>query len=123
MKKVIELLLCNLHPIAVVLIWINWCFEAILGLIARLTWGIAAIVPFVRRVRSDWQRLPVADGPAGRRQAPRPEGGSQPGTTCAGPRRGRSAVLRSLGATLGRSKPVGGPLAAERGSLAMSASL
>ena len=47
MKKVIELLLCILHPIAVVLIWINLAFRSDLALIARLTWGIAAIVPFV----------------------------------------------------------------------------
>ena len=42
-----ELLLCILHPIAVVLIWINLAFRSDLGLIAKLTWGIAAIVPFV----------------------------------------------------------------------------
>ncbi|MGO9906785.1 MAG: hypothetical protein ACLPY3_13865 [Solirubrobacteraceae bacterium] len=47
MKKVLELLLCILHPIAVVLIWINLAFRSDLGLIAKLTWGIAAIVPFV----------------------------------------------------------------------------
>jgi hypothetical protein len=47
MKKVLELLLCILHPIAVVLIWINLAFRNDLGLIAKLTWGIAAIVPFV----------------------------------------------------------------------------
>jgi hypothetical protein len=47
MKKVLELLLCILHPIAVVLIWINLVFRSDLGLVARLAWGIAAIVPFV----------------------------------------------------------------------------
>src|SRR5947209_8635270 len=47
MKKVLELLLCILHPIAVVLIWINLAFRGDLGLIAKLTWGIASIVPFV----------------------------------------------------------------------------
>jgi hypothetical protein len=47
MKKVLELLLCILHPIAVVLIWINLAFRSDLGLIAKLTWGIAALVPFV----------------------------------------------------------------------------
>ncbi|HTT31481.1 MAG TPA: hypothetical protein VMG37_23900 [Solirubrobacteraceae bacterium] len=47
MKKVLELLLCILHPVAVVLIWISLIFRSDLGLIARLTWGIAAIVPFV----------------------------------------------------------------------------
>ena len=47
MKKLLELLLCILHPIAVVLIWINLVFRSDLGLIARLTWAIASIVPFV----------------------------------------------------------------------------
>ena len=47
MKKVLELLLCILHPIAVVLIWINLVVRRDLGLIAKLTWAVAAIVPFV----------------------------------------------------------------------------
>jgi hypothetical protein len=47
MKKIVELLLCILHPVAVVLIWINLALRSDLGLIAKLTWGIAAIVPFV----------------------------------------------------------------------------
>lgn len=47
MKKVLELLLCILHPVAVVLIWINLVFRSDIGLVAKLTWGIAAIVPFV----------------------------------------------------------------------------
>ncbi len=47
MKKVLELLLCILHPVAVVLIWINLVLRSDLGLIAKLTWAIAAIVPFV----------------------------------------------------------------------------
>lgn len=47
MKKVFELLLCILHPIAVVLIWINLVLRSDLGLVAKLTWAIAAIVPFV----------------------------------------------------------------------------
>lgn len=47
MRKVIELLLCILHPIAVVLIWINLAMRSDIGLLAKLAWGIAAIVPFV----------------------------------------------------------------------------
>ena len=47
MKKVLELLLCILHPIAVVLIWINLLSRTDIGLVGKLTWGIAAIVPFV----------------------------------------------------------------------------
>ena len=47
MKKIFELLLCILHPIAVVLIWINLAMRRDIGVIAKLTWAIAAIVPFV----------------------------------------------------------------------------
>ena len=47
MKKVLELILCILHPVAVVLIWINLLFRSDMGLIARITWAIASIVPFV----------------------------------------------------------------------------
>ena len=47
-KKLVELLLCILHPIAVVLIWINLLFSrGDLGLIAKLAWGVAVMVPFV----------------------------------------------------------------------------
>ncbi len=47
MKKVIELLLCILHPIAVILIWINLAVRRDMGLVAKVTWAIASIVPFV----------------------------------------------------------------------------
>lgn len=47
MKKIIELILCILHPIAVVLIWINLLIRRDLGLLAKLSWGIFAIVPLV----------------------------------------------------------------------------
>ena len=48
LKKLLELLLCILHPVAVVLIWINLIFtRRPIGLIARLAWGIAVVVPFV----------------------------------------------------------------------------
>jgi hypothetical protein len=48
MKKLVEILLCVLHPVAVVLIWINLLVaRGDLGLVAKLTWGIAAVVPFV----------------------------------------------------------------------------
>ena len=40
MKKIIELLLCILHPVAVVLIWINLLFRTDIGLLAKLTWAI-----------------------------------------------------------------------------------
>jgi hypothetical protein len=47
MKKVFELVLCILHPIAVVLIWINLLFRRDIGLVSKLAWGITSIVPFV----------------------------------------------------------------------------
>ncbi|HTA36436.1 MAG TPA: hypothetical protein VK761_06945 [Solirubrobacteraceae bacterium] len=47
MKKIFELLLCILHPVAVVLIWINLLGRGDIGLIGKLAWGIAVIVPFV----------------------------------------------------------------------------
>lgn len=47
MKKIIELLLCILHPVAVVLIWISLAIRTDMGLIPKLTWAIASIVPFV----------------------------------------------------------------------------
>jgi hypothetical protein len=46
-KKIIELLLCILHPVAMVLIWIDLLGRSDLGFIGKLTWGIAAVVPFV----------------------------------------------------------------------------
>jgi uncharacterized membrane protein YhaH (DUF805 family) len=47
MKKLLELILCILHPIAVILIWISLLFRRDIGIVARLTWAVVAIVPFV----------------------------------------------------------------------------
>jgi hypothetical protein len=48
LKKLLELILCFVHPVAVVLIWINLLFgRSDWGFIARLAWGVAVIVPFV----------------------------------------------------------------------------
>ncbi|HXM87409.1 MAG TPA: hypothetical protein VN889_07220 [Solirubrobacteraceae bacterium] len=47
MKKILELLLCILHPLAVVLIWIDLLGRGDIGFIGKLAWGIAVIVPFV----------------------------------------------------------------------------
>jgi uncharacterized membrane protein len=47
MKKIAELLLCILHPVAVILIWINLLTRRDIGFVAKLTWAVAAIVPFV----------------------------------------------------------------------------
>jgi hypothetical protein len=47
LKKLLELLLCVLHPVAVVLIWVNLLKRGDIGLLAKLTWGITSIVPLV----------------------------------------------------------------------------
>ena len=48
MKKLLELIFCILHPIAVVLIWVNLLLgRGNMGLVARLAWAVAAVVPFV----------------------------------------------------------------------------
>lgn len=47
MKKLVELILCLLHPIAVILIWIRLIGRSDLGLLGRIAWAVAAIVPFV----------------------------------------------------------------------------
>jgi hypothetical protein len=46
-KKIIELLVCFLHPIAVVLIWIDLASRNDISSGAKLAWGIFAIVPIV----------------------------------------------------------------------------
>lgn len=47
MKKLIELLVCFLHPVAVVLIWIDLLTRRDIGDGAKLAWGIFALVPLV----------------------------------------------------------------------------
>ena len=47
MKKVVELLICILHPLAVVLIWIDLATRSDLELVPKLTWAVAALVPLV----------------------------------------------------------------------------
>ena len=47
MKKLFELLLCILHPVAVILIWVSLVLRSDLRFIARLAWGVAVLVPFV----------------------------------------------------------------------------
>ena len=47
MKKILELLLCILHPAAVILIWIDLVGRSDLGTVAKLTWAIAVIIPIV----------------------------------------------------------------------------
>ena len=47
MKKVLEVLVCFLHPLAVVLAWINLLGRSDLNGIQKLAWGVFMIVPVV----------------------------------------------------------------------------
>jgi hypothetical protein len=47
MKKIVELLICIFHPVAVILIWINLIKRDDIGLLAKLTWAVTSIVPLV----------------------------------------------------------------------------
>ncbi len=48
MKKIVELLLCILHPVAVLLIWVTLPFKSEpKGALPKFAWGIFSIVPLV----------------------------------------------------------------------------
>ncbi|MHB1539260.1 MAG: hypothetical protein ACYCUM_10645 [Solirubrobacteraceae bacterium] len=47
MKKLLELICCLLHPIAVVLIWVTIPFKSDLGGSQKVIWGIFSIVPLI----------------------------------------------------------------------------
>ena len=47
MKKLVELLLCFLHPLAVVLMWINLASRTDLSGTRKLVWGILGLIPLV----------------------------------------------------------------------------
>ena len=48
LKKLVELLLCIVHPVAVVLIWRSLLGESgPNGVGAKLAWGICSIIPIV----------------------------------------------------------------------------
>jgi hypothetical protein len=46
-KKILELLLCILHPVAVVLIWFNLAFRREDWAFTRMAWAVAVIIPLV----------------------------------------------------------------------------
>ena len=46
-KKILELLVCFLHPIAVVLIWIELLQRDDIGSFRKLVWGIFVMIPLV----------------------------------------------------------------------------
>lgn len=47
MKKLVELLLCFLHPLAVVLMWINLASRTDLTGVQKLAWAILGLIPLV----------------------------------------------------------------------------
>ena len=47
LKKILELLICFLHPLAVVLIWINLAVRTDIGAGAKIAWAILSIIPLV----------------------------------------------------------------------------
>jgi hypothetical protein len=47
MKKLLELLVCFLHPVAVILMWINLAVRTDLGFGAKIVWAIFGIIPLV----------------------------------------------------------------------------
>jgi hypothetical protein len=46
-KKLVELLLCLIHPLAVILIWINLAGRTDLSTGVKLAWAILSIIPLV----------------------------------------------------------------------------
>ena len=47
MKKLLEVLVCFLHPLAVVLAWINLLGRGDLSGLQKFAWGVFMIVPVV----------------------------------------------------------------------------
>ena len=47
MKKVLELLVCFLHPVAVVLMWIDLATRRNIGGGAKLAWAVFGLIPLV----------------------------------------------------------------------------
>jgi hypothetical protein len=47
MKKVLELLVCILHPLAVVLMWIDLATRRDMGTVAKVVWAVFGLIPLV----------------------------------------------------------------------------
>jgi hypothetical protein len=47
MKKVLELLVCLLHPVAVILIWVDLATRRNIGGGAKLAWALFSLIPLV----------------------------------------------------------------------------
>ena len=47
MKKVLELLVCFLHPIAVILLWIDLATRRDISTVAKVVWAVFGLIPLV----------------------------------------------------------------------------
>jgi uncharacterized protein YhhL (DUF1145 family) len=47
MKKLLELLVCLIHPLAVILMWVNLAGRSDLNTLEKLAWGLFGIIPLV----------------------------------------------------------------------------
>jgi hypothetical protein len=47
MKLLVELLLCILHPVAVVLMWVNLLSRRDMTTLGKVAWAIFGLIPFV----------------------------------------------------------------------------
>jgi len=47
MKKILELLVCFLHPVAVVLMWIDLAIRRNISGGAKLAWAVFGLIPLV----------------------------------------------------------------------------
>ena len=47
MKKLAELLVCFLHPIAVILVWLNLVVRPELSGSQKIVWGVLSLIPVV----------------------------------------------------------------------------
>jgi hypothetical protein len=47
MKKLLELLVCFLHPVAVILMWVNLVSRSDLSRLAKVAWAVFGLIPLV----------------------------------------------------------------------------
>jgi hypothetical protein len=47
MKKLLELLVCLLHPLAVVLMWIDLASRRDMAGVSKLAWAVFGLIPLV----------------------------------------------------------------------------
>jgi|SRR5579862_8023939 len=46
-KKILELLVCFLHPVAVILVWIDLATRRNISTLAKVAWAVFALIPLV----------------------------------------------------------------------------